>query len=149
MKLTLARAIACSAEGCQVQFLDDGGVIDAPLAPLMRRYGIRVRPGMIVALDRTVSPPEIRWRFGGDTVEAVQGDHATLRGRQFRLTDVRPNDERISLLRVGDTVLVRSGRAADELVVYDTMEGGRPLHPERLEADLPHIEAAYRGSATI
>ena len=57
MDLTLARAIACSAEGCRVQLLEDDSVIDAPLAELMRRRGTRVRPGQIVALDRSVTPP--------------------------------------------------------------------------------------------
>lgn len=149
MKLTLARAIACSDEGCTVQLLDDGSVSDAALAPLMRQSGTRVRPGMIVALDRDGSPVEIRWRFGGDRVEALEGQRATLRGRQFRLTDARPEAERTNPIRVGDTILVRSTKATDALAVYDMVENGRPLHPERLEADFPQIEAAYKGSAMV
>lgn len=147
MNLTLARAIACSAEGCRVQLLTDSSMTDAPLAPLMRQIGTRVRPGHIVALDRSVSPPEIRWRFGRDKVEALVGDRATLRGQQFRLTDARPDDERAIPIRIGDTVLVRRGGAADELTVFDLVEDGCPLHPERSEADFPQIEATYRGSA--
>lgn len=149
MNLTLARALACSVESCTVQLLDDGSVTNAPLALLMRQHGTRIRPGMIVALDHSATPPEIRWRFGGDTVEALTGDLATLRGRQFRLTDARPDTERTRPIRVGDTVIVRSGRAADELEVYDTVVEGNPRHPERLAADFPQIEAVYRGSATI
>jgi len=114
----------------------------------MRQLGIRIHPDMIVALDRSVSPPEIRWRFGGDTVESLTGDRATLRGWRFRLTDTRPDTERTRPIRLGDSVIVRSGRVADELVVYDTLEGGRPLHPERLEADFPQIEAVYRDTTT-
>ena len=148
MKLTLARAIACSADGCRVQPLDGGGVTDAPLSPRMIQVGTRIRPGMIVALDRGAAPSEIRWRFGGDTIESLIGDRATLRGQDFRLTDARPDEERRTPIRVGDTVLVRSGSAAGELVVYDLVEDGRPLHPERLEADFPQIEAAYRDTAT-
>ena len=147
MDLTLARAIACSAEGCRVQLLVDDSVIDAPLAELMRRHGTRVRPGQIVALDRSVTPPEIRWRFGVNPVEALAGDRATLRGRHFRLIDARPDDERATPIRVGDTVVVRSGRVGNELEVYDTVAGGRPRHPERLEADFPRIQAIYEAAA--
>ena len=81
-------------------------------------------------------------------MEALAGDRLTLHGRQFRFTDLRPDDERVTPLRVGDTVIARSGRTADELEVYDTMQEGRPLHPERLEAAFPQIEAAYQGQTT-
>ncbi len=148
MNLILARAIACSAETCRVQLLTDDSVIDAPLSALMIQIGTRIRPGMIVALDRSATPPEIRWRFETRPVEALAGDRLTLHGRQFRFTDLRPDDERVPPLRVGDTVVARSGRTADELEVYDTMQEGRPLHPERLEAAFPQIEAAYQGQTT-
>ncbi len=148
MDLTLARTVACSDESCQVQLLDDDSLADAPLAALMRRHGIRVRSGQIVALDRSTAPPEIRWRFGVNLVEALADDHATLLGRPFRLIDARPDDERATPIRVGDTVVVRSGRVGDELEVYDMVAGGRPLHPERLEADFPHIQAVYEAAAT-
>ena len=148
MDLTLARALTCSAEDCQVQLLADDSVTDAPLAALMRQHGIRIRPGQLVAVDRSTAPPEIRWRFGVNPVEALAGDRATLLGRQFRLVDARPDDERATPIRVGDTVVVRSGRDGDELEVYDMVAGGRPLHPERLEADFPRIQAIYEAAAT-
>jgi hypothetical protein len=147
MQLTLARTIACSAEGCRVQPLDDDRLIDAPLAPRMRDVGIRVRPGMIVALDSGTVPPVIRWRFGVRSVEALAGDRVTILGREFRFVDARPDDERAMPIRVGDTVIIRPRRAGDEIEVYDTVEAGRPRHPELLEAEFPRIEAAYRGTA--
>ena len=149
MNLILARVIDCSAEGCRVQTLTDNTVIDAPLAPWMRQLGIRIHSEMIVALDRSAAPPEIRWRFGGDIVEALTGNRATLRGQEFRFTDERPDEERRTPIRIGNIVLVRSGSTADEVAVYDLVEDGRPLHPERLEADFPQIEAAYRDTATV
>ena len=148
MDLTLARTIACSDEGCQVQLLADDSVTDAPISALMRQHNTRVHPGQIVALDRSTAPPEIRWRFGVRRVEALAGDRVTLLGRQFRLFDARPDDERATPIRVGDMVVVRSRDASDELEVYDAVAGGRPLHPERLEADLPRIQAIYGASAT-
>jgi hypothetical protein len=42
-------------------------------------------------------------------------------------------------------VVARSVGASDTLEIYDTVENGRPRHPERLEAAYPQIEAAYRG----
>lgn len=148
MQLTLARTLARSAERCRAQSLDDGSVIDAPLAPLMVRRGIRIRPGMIVALDRSTAPPEIRRRFGVRPAEAMAADRLTLQGRAFRFVDARPDGERATPPRVGDTVVVRVRPASDELEVYDLAENGRPLHPERLEADFPRIEAVYQGTAS-
>jgi hypothetical protein len=147
MKLTLARTITCSDEHCLVQRLDDSSVYDAPLSPRMVQNSIRIRPEMIVALDRGVSPPEIRWRFEVRPVEALTGDRLTLHGRQFRFIDARPDDERATPIRVGNTVVARSRPTGDGLEVFDLVENGRPLHPERLEADFPHIEAIYHGAA--
>ena len=148
MKLTLARAIDCSAEGCRVQLLDDGSVIDAPLSPRMIEIGTRIRPEMIVALDHDAAPPEIRWRYETRPVEALAGDRLTLHGKEFRFVDARPDDERAIPIRVGDTVVARLRQGGDGLEVYDTVEGGRPRHPERLEAEFPRIEAVYRGMAS-
>lgn len=148
MKLTLARTITCSDERCQVQPLDDDGVIDAPLSPRMIQLGTRIRPGMIVALDRGATPAMIRWRFETRPVEALAGDRLTLHGREFRFVDARPNAERVTPIRIGDTVVARSRHASDELEVYDMVENGRPLHPERLEAEFPRVEAAYQGSTS-
>lgn len=148
MNLTLARTLACAVESCRVQLLDDDSVIDAPLAPRMIQIGTRIRPGMIVALDRSATPPEIRWRFETRPVEALTGDRITLLGRQFQFTDVRPDEERATQIRVGDTVVARSAGASDILEVYDTVENGRPRHLERLEAAYTQIEAAYQGPIT-
>jgi hypothetical protein len=147
MKLTLARTIACADEGCRVQLLADGSVIDASFAPRIIDVGIRIRPGMIVALDSSTTPPVIRWRFGGRPVEALAGDRMTLHGREFRFVDARPEEERAIPIGVGDTVIVRSGHASDEVEVFDTVEGGQPRHPELLEAEFPQIEAVYQGTA--
>ena len=76
------------------------------------------------------------------------GDRITLLGRQFQFTDVRPAAEQATPIRVGDTVVARSGNVNDTLEVYDTVENGRPLYPERLEADYPQIEVAYQGQTT-
>ena len=145
MELFLARTVACSDGGCRVQPLDDDGVIDAPFSSRMVEAGIRVRPGMVVAVDRSAAPPVIRWRFGVRLVEALAGERITLLGREFRFVDARPVGERGSPLGVGDMVIVRPGRAGDEVEVYDTLVDGRPRHPELLEAEFPQIEAVYRG----
>ncbi|HEY8600999.1 MAG TPA: hypothetical protein VIL85_21370 [Thermomicrobiales bacterium] len=148
MHLILARAIDCSIDSCRVQLLDDGSVIDAPLSPLMIQIGTRIRPEMLVALDRGATPPEIRWRFETRPVEALAGDRITLHGRQFRFTDARPVAEQATPIRVGDTVVAGSTDGGDTLEVYDTVENGRPRHPERLEAAYPQIEAAYQRQTT-
>lgn len=60
MNLILARALACTTERCHVQPLDGGDPLDAPLAPIMIEIGTRIRPDMIVALDRDTTPPIVR-----------------------------------------------------------------------------------------
>ena len=150
MKLTLARAIACSAEGCRVQPLDGGGATDAPFSSRMIQIGTRIRPGMIVALDSGTTPPTIRWRFETRPVEALAGDRITILGREARFVDVRPEADRATPIRVGDTVIIRSQQAdgqADTIEIYDTLIDGQPRHRGFLEADFPRIEAAYGGMA--
>lgn len=143
MKLTLARAITCTAERCRVQPLDGGEAIDAPLAPRMIAAGVVIRPEMIVALDRGATPATITYRYDTRPVEALAGDRLTLHGKEFRFVDVRPAAERAIPISVGDTVAARSRLDSPELEVYDTVESGRPRHPERLEAEFPRIEAIY------
>jgi hypothetical protein len=122
-------------------------VSDAPLAALMVQRGILIRPDMIVALDRSTTPAEIRWRFEVRPVEALVGDRLTLHGKEFRFVDVRPDDEHGTPIRVGTTVVSRLGHDGETLEVFDTVEHGRPGYPERLEAHFPHIEAVYQGAA--
>src|SRR6478752_4851195 len=100
MKLVLARAIDCAAERCLAQPLDADGPIDAPLAPRMVESGIRIRPGMIVALDRDTTPPTIRYRFATLPVEALAGDRITILGREVRFVDARPAADRATPIRV-------------------------------------------------
>ncbi len=137
MKLTLARTIACSDEGCQVQPLDDDGLIDAPLSPRMVEIGTRIRPGMIVALDRSTTPPLIRWRFETRPVEALTGDRMTIHGREFRFIDVRPENERAIPIHVDDMVpivLVRRafraviGRCGDDTGERGEQQWNRSFH---------------------
>lgn len=145
MNLTLARTIACDAERCLVQSLDNGSVFDAPLSPKMIQGGTRVRPEMIVALDRDATPPMIRYRFETRPVEALAGDRLTILGRERPFSDRRPDADRAIPIRVGDIVTIRfrQGADGDEIEVYDIVVAGHPRHPELLEADFPRIEAFY------
>lgn len=148
MNLILARALACTTERCHVQPLDGGDPLDAPLAPIMIEIGTRIRPDMIVALDRDTTPPIIRWRFETRPIEALAGDSLTILGRELRFVDRRPVADRATPLRVGNLVSIHFNEAGDEIVVYDTVVDGRPRHPEFLEADFPRIAAHYQGQTT-
>jgi hypothetical protein len=148
MQLALAHVESCTATGCRVRFLGETGApVDAPYAALMQQHGIRVRPGQIVAVDRNAAAPELLWRFGVYPVERLDGDTAVLAGKSFRLHDGRPAEEQAHPIRSGDTIVVRSGTIAGELEVYDLVVNGQPLHPERLRADFPLIQATYQGAA--
>ena len=149
MQLALAHVESCSPTGCRVRFLGETGEsVDAPYSALIRQHGIRVRPGQIVAVDRSAAAPELLWRFGVYPVEHLDGDTAVLAGNLFRLHDGRPDAEQTHPIRPGDTIVVRSGKAAGELEIYDLVVNGQPLHPERLRADFPLIQATYQGAAT-
>ena len=148
MNLTLARAIACAAEGCRVQPLAGGGALDAPLAAPMIAVGTRIRVGMIVALDRDADPPTIRWRFETRPVEALAGDRLTILGRALPFVDRRPAVDRATPIRVGDTVSLHFTGAGDEIAILDTLVDGRPRHPEFLEAVFPQIAEHYREDTT-
>lgn len=143
MNLTLARALACTPERCQVQPLDGGESLDAPLAPRMIELGTRIRPGMIVALDRDTVPPAIRWRFATRPIEALAGDRLTILGRDHPFLDQRPVADRATPVRVGDMISFRFAEAGDMIIIHDTIVDGRPRHPELLEAQFPAIVAHY------
>lgn len=143
MNLILARALVCTPERCRVQPLDGGEPLDAPLAPRMIELGTRIRPEMIVALDRDTVPPTIRYRFETRPIEALADDRITILGRAHRFIDRRLDADRVAPLQVGDLVSFQFTGAGDELAIHDTIVDGQPRRPELLEAQFPQIAAHY------
>jgi hypothetical protein len=143
MNVILARALVCTPERCQVQPLDGGESLDAPLAPRMIELGTRIRSEMIVALDRDTVPPTIRYRFETRPIEALAGDRLTILGRDHPFLDQRPMADRALPLGVGEMISFRFVGDGKAVVIHDTIPDGRPRHPELLEAQFPAIVAHY------
>lgn len=168
MKLALAAVLAGDTTGCHVQFLDDGTFADArytaKVQELADHHGLRFGYGHLAMVDRQAEPPEIVYRAGGyHLVVRLAGREAVLYRpglddgqdwlhRAHRLVDARPDEERRTPLKAGDTVVTHRGTILDdgtlELDVLDLAVAGRPVHPERLHAaTLPRIGAIYGAAA--
>ena len=72
MDLSLALAVACDDDGCDIDLLD-GGSRRATWSDAVRNT-VKVRPGDLVAVDGS----EVVWRWWGGTVVAVDGETATI-----------------------------------------------------------------------
>src|SRR3712207_2422344 len=76
MELSLAVAEACGPTTCDIRLVT-GGLLTA-------RYGervqdrIKVRPGDLVAVDGSVEPPAVVWRWWHGTIERLAGDRAAV-----------------------------------------------------------------------
>ena len=72
MNLSLAIALACDDDGCDIESLD-GGARRATWSDAVRNT-IKVRPGDLVAVDGS----QVMWRWWGGTVVTADGDTATV-----------------------------------------------------------------------
>src|SRR5512136_2842827 len=75
MDLQLALALACTDTGCQAHWLDAEACFDAVYAEPVVEYGIVIRPGDLVAVNRATDPPEVVFRWVLASVERVEGEH--------------------------------------------------------------------------
>jgi SAM-dependent methyltransferase len=140
MDLQLAIASSCTGTGCQVQFLDSDVRENARYSEPVTDYGIVVRPGDLVAVDRSSSPPQVVFRWKLAEVERCLEGGAILvdsrRGDSRRLSRAEGLESEIV---EGDKVFVASGE------VQDVCIDGLPGNPPRLSAaSFPAIEAMYR-----
>jgi hypothetical protein len=154
MDLTLGVAISCSLEGCRVRLLDGGPTIEAVYGAQVRDT-IKIRPGQLVAMDRSASPPEVvyRWFIG----EVVRVDGARIdvvrRDASGAVLTASSGDGVVELAPVSG--LERDVRVGDEVffttepaVLHDIAADGLPAHPERLRRDVfPRIAEYYAGRA--
>jgi RNA polymerase sigma-70 factor (ECF subfamily) len=91
MNLSLALAVACDDDGCDVERLD-GAPARATWSDAVRNT-IKVRPGDLVAVDGTT----VVWRWWGGTVLGVDGTTATVRRNA---TQRAPGDPRTTTIDV-------------------------------------------------
>jgi hypothetical protein len=147
MNLKLAIVVAPGQTDCVIRWLDQD-------APITARYSaavqdrIKIRPHQLVAVDTEAAAPTVMWRWFRGRVEYRQEDYVVVNNRPYQPSHHHP----ISVVRLPD-VVAEEVQVGDEVfyttnnrdgAVADTVEGGRPAHPERIGADLfPAIAAVY------
>jgi hypothetical protein len=139
MDLQLAVASSCTGTECQVQFLDSDVRVNAGYSEPVIDYGIVVRHGDLVAVDRGSSPPQVVFRWVLTEVERRVDGGGILTDRACAHSQPLTQAEGLETeIAVGDKVFVAYGE------VHDVCIGGRPGNPERLQAAFfPTIEAMY------
>ena len=139
MILCLGIASSCTSTGCQVQFLDGDVRVHVGYSDPVVNYGITIRPGDLVAVDRAPDRPLVVYRWILARVERVEhgrvyADDACTSSEPLTLTEDLEAE-----VAVGDKVFVAYGK------VHDVAINGRPAHPEHLrESFFPEIQAMYQ-----
>jgi RNA polymerase sigma factor (sigma-70 family) len=138
MELCWGFALACATAGCRVQLLEGEQIIETRYAQPVQDQ-IKIRPGQLVVIDQSVTPPETVWRLFHMQITALTEGEAVLwdtaRGGEKRV----PLPTKIEQpLTIGEAVWA----VADQ--VYDRVVDGKPAHPDQLLAALkPTIVATY------
>ena len=138
MELTWGIALSCMTAGCRVQLLNGDQTIETRYAQPVQDT-IKIRPGQLVVVDQSVTPPETVWRLSHMQVTALTASEAVL------WDTARSGEKRVPLpalidqpLTVGDAVWA----GVDQ--VYDRAVDGNPAHPDELLVALrPTIVATY------
>ena len=142
MDLKLAITSACTETGCQVQFLDTLDAdepVDARYSRLVVENEIAIRPGHLVAIDTSTSPPRIVFRWGLTMVTRIEGeriyaDGSKGKGRFLTLAEGLEVD-----IAVGDLVFIALGK------IYALCVDGMPAPLDVLRAQaFPQIRAMYQ-----
>jgi 2-polyprenyl-3-methyl-5-hydroxy-6-metoxy-1,4-benzoquinol methylase len=143
MDLELAIVSQCADDEYQVHLLDsEAGSVDSITthrSTPMIEHNITVLPEHLVAVDKSVEPPQILFRWGCEEVTRIEGEHIfaekSCGGDRF-LTLIEGLDVTV---KPGDEVYIAFGK------VYDICIDGRPAHPKHLRArSFPQIQEMYR-----
>jgi len=139
MDLQLAIASSCTDTGCQVHLLDAETCFNTAYSEPVVEYGIIVRPGDLVVVNRETDPPQVVFRWALAPVERVEGEHIFIdtpcsRGQPMIRADGLKAD-----IAAGDKVFTAYGQ------VHDISVDGRPATPECLRTTFfPQIQAMYQ-----
>lgn len=138
MELTWGIALSCATAGCQVQLVDGDQIIETRYAQPVQDT-IKIRPGQLVVVDQSVTPPETVWRLFAMQVTARNAESVNLQDLARGGEKVMPLPALIEQpLAIGDTVWAGVNQ------VYDRAVDGKPAHPDELLFILkPTIVATY------
>jgi hypothetical protein len=111
LNLELATVVACDDTGCRVQLIESNQTITATFSAKVRD-NIRIRQRQLVAVDTSVSPPEITWRWFIGEVEWLDETSVSVRRLDRSPGDVVAisNADRIPVA-IGDVVYYGHGEA--------------------------------------
>jgi GNAT superfamily N-acetyltransferase len=132
MDLEPAIVLLSTETGCRVRFLEGDSDTETVYSRPLVRYQIEVRPGDLVAVDRTTDPPQTCFRWALATVERVETRVYTDR----QAAPQSPVEGLAAPIKAGDQVFGAEDR------VHDLCINGLPAHPDRLRGEtLPEIAA--------
>lgn len=135
--------LACDGDGCSVRLVETGKAIGAAFSPLVRDR-IRIRRRQLVAIDTTVEPPQIAWRWFIGEVEAAEPE-----GISVRRLDQPPGSCRV-VSNPPPGINVAAGSEVyyghtDEWEVAGLVLDDRPADPGQIATRyFPYIEAKLR-----
>ncbi len=138
MELTWGIALSCATAGCRVQLLAGAQIIETRYAQPVQDL-IKIRPGQLVVIDQSVTPPETVWRLFQMQIVAIKDGAVTV------LDLARGGEKILPLPALIDQPLnVGDGVWAGPQAIYDWVVDGKPTHPDQLLAALkPTIVATY------
>lgn len=142
LNLELATVVECDDTGCHVQLIPSNKTIQAAFSAKVRDR-IRVRQQQLVAVDTSVNPPEISWRWFIGEVESTEGATASIRRLDMPAgsCEVIANADRVPV-KAGDIVFYGHG---EDYGVVARAANGRPENPAALAARyLPEVEATLK-----
>lgn len=142
LNLVLATVVDCDDTGCRVQLIPSNQTIQAAFSAKVRDR-IRIRQQQLVAVDTSVNPPEISWRWFIGEVESTEGATASIRRLDMKpgSCEVVANADGVSV-KAGDLVFYGHG---EDYGVVSRVADGRPENASAIAARyLPEVEATLK-----
>ena len=144
MKLDLALVLSCTDTGCLVSTVADDRHVEACYSSLVQDR-IWISPGQLVAIDESVDPPEVVWRWVAASVDKLEEGRVIIDDGKATLISTA-NVSGLNLeLAPGDAVWFC--KTALDAEVHDKIVAGKPANPEALLAHIePTIASIYAES---
>ncbi len=142
MKLELAIVTQCHSNGCDVTLCKDNQEVRAAYSPLIKNR-IHIQPEQLIALDSSIEPPEIVWRW-------LKGVVIELTDQSIIVDDLQGHPASVTLpaklplaLHINTDVWVCSTGKRYE--IHDLLLEGKPSQSDRLLGYItPIIKEIYQ-----
>lgn len=146
MKLELALVLSCTNTGCLVSMVIGDEQVETRYSSRVQDR-IMIEPNQLVAIDKSVDPPETIWRWVPVKVDKLEEDRVVVSDDNCRLVSVAYVHALNLDIEPGDDVWVCG--VGHDYEVHDKITGGKPKHPEKLLAYIePIIISIYKEAVT-